>query len=286
MNKKYIDISYYQKTSALNFEKLKDDGIEGVIIRAGYGRFGYQKDKCFESHYAAIKKAGLPVGCYHYTYMKDKKTAKEEAATLLEWIYDKEFELPVYCDIEDKTLETLGKEKNTNNVITFCETLENAGYFAGVYANSNWFRNFLERERLKRFTQWEANYSKEPKSGADIWQYTDKARFDGFSGNLDANICYRDDFTEIIKRLGLNGFDKTSEQNDNDLPGDVNGDGIINAADARMILRASAGLLELTDAEFKRADINGDGEITAAEARAVLRLAAELDTQSNPKKTQ
>ena len=65
---KGIDISVYQQN--IDFKKLKDSGIEFVIIRAGFGKVVSQKDKLFESHYSNAKKAGLKVGCYHYTYAK------------------------------------------------------------------------------------------------------------------------------------------------------------------------------------------------------------------------
>ena len=65
---KGIDISVYQQN--IDFKKLKDSGIEFVIIRAGFDKVVSQKDKLFESHYSNAKKAGLKVGCYHYTYAK------------------------------------------------------------------------------------------------------------------------------------------------------------------------------------------------------------------------
>ena len=286
MAKKIIDISNWQPKGSLDFKKLKAAGVEGVIIRAGFGRFDKQKDLSFESHYAAAKAAGLPVGAYHYNYFINEQTARDEAAVMLNWLFNKQFELPVYCDIEDKSLEKLGKTVNTRNVITYCSTLERAGYFVGVYANTNWFTNYLNRADLRRFTLWEANYNTNPNKGADMWQYTDRARINGYNGNLDANWLFREDLTELIKSMGLNGFDKPVDKPDYTefIPGDVDGDGVVTAADARIVLQASSRLITLTPEQFKRADVLGDGQITAALARTILNMSAGLMPQLEPRR--
>ena len=59
--------------------------------------------------------------------------------------------------------------------------------------------------------------------------------------------------------------------------GDVNGDGKITAADARMAMRAAVGLEKLNDKQKKAADMDNDGKITAADAREIMRKAVGLD---------
>ena len=73
--------------------------------------------------------------------------------------------------------------------------------------------------------------------------------------------------TEVIEKTG--GEDV--------LIGDVNGDGRVNARDARLVLRYAAGLADETEIDLTAADYNGDGRINARDARAVLRAAAGLD---------
>ena len=61
------------------------------------------------------------------------------------------------------------------------------------------------------------------------------------------------------------------------LLGDVNGDGRVNARDARLLLRYAAGLADETELDLAAADYNGDGRVNARDARALLRVAAGLD---------
>ena len=143
---KGIDISVYQQN--IDFEKIKKSGIEFVIIRAGFGKVANQKDKLFENHYANAKKAGLKVGCYHYTYAKNIQEAEQEAEISLEWIKGKQFEYPIYFDIEDHSLQNLGKQTLTDIVLTWCGKVQSAGYYVGIYANPDWFLNRLDLERL------------------------------------------------------------------------------------------------------------------------------------------
>ena len=59
--------------------------------------------------------------------------------------------------------------------------------------------------------------------------------------------------------------------------GDVNGDGFVRAADARMILRYVADLIELSEDELARADVDGNGQVQAVDARKILRMLVEQE---------
>jgi len=59
--------------------------------------------------------------------------------------------------------------------------------------------------------------------------------------------------------------------------GDVNGDGAVKAADARLALRYSAKLEELSENQIKAADVDNSGKVTASDARKILRVSAKLD---------
>ena len=211
---KGIDISVYQQN--IDFKKLKDSGIEFVIIRAGFGKVANQKDKLFESHYANAKKAGLKVGCYHYTYAKSVQEAEQEADVFLEWIKDKTFEYPVYFDIEDASLQNLGKQVLTDIVLAWCGKVQSAGYYVGIYANPDWFMNRLDLERLKGFDKWLAHWVAVPKwknEFGGLWQYG-LTRIDGYNGDIDGDYSYRD-YEKTIKALGLNGFKNATIQPEN-----------------------------------------------------------------------
>ena len=211
---KGIDISAYQQN--IDFEKAKKSGIEFVIIRAGFGKVATQKDKSFENHYANAKKAGLKIGCYHYTYAKTVQEAEQEAEVFLEWIKDKTFEYPIYFDIEDISLQNLNKKLLTDITLRWCEKVQSAGYYVGIYANPDWFTNRLDLERLKGFDKWLAHWTNSPKwknEFGGLWQYG-LTRVDGYSGEIDGDYSYRD-YEKTIKTLGLNGFGKTTVQPEN-----------------------------------------------------------------------
>ena len=198
MSYKIIDVSTHQGT--INWAQVKASGVDGVIIRAGYGRESSQKDARFEEYYAGAKAVGLPVGTYHYSYAKSTADVLKEADVMLNWMKGKQFELPVYFDAEENGI-------TTDMVIAYCDRLEKAGYFVGVYANKHWLTNILDYDRIKRFTIWVAQYNSTCTLGKahDMWQYSSTGRVTGIAGNVDMNHCYRD-FTTQIKSAGLNGY--------------------------------------------------------------------------------
>ncbi|PWM98984.1 MAG: hypothetical protein DBX37_05700 [Massilioclostridium sp.] len=203
--KKGIDISKWQ--GDVDFSKVKADGVEFAILRAGYGKLADQKDPKFEQNYASAKAVGMPIGAYHYTYAISMIEAEQEANVLLNWLKGKQFEYPIYFDIEDTSIVYLGKDVLTDIVCTFCEKLEQAGYFVGVYANKNWLMNHLDYNRIKKYTIWLAHYTTatDYPNPHDMWQFSSTQKVDGISGKVDMNYCYKD-FPAIIKAGGYNGF--------------------------------------------------------------------------------
>ena len=208
---KGIDISVYQQK--VDFEKVKKSGIEFVIIR---GAIGTRKDTMFESHYSDAKNAGLKVGCYYYTLAKNVAEAKGEADVFLNCIKGKQFEYPIYFDIEDPSLQNLSKQVLTDIVLAWCGKVQSAGYYVGIYANPDWFTNRLDLERLKGFDKWLAHWVAVPKwknEFGEFWQYG-LTRVDGYSGEIDGDYSYRD-YEKTIKTLGLNGFKNATVQPEN-----------------------------------------------------------------------
>lgn len=187
---KGIDLSTYQKQ--VDYKKLKEEGIEFAIIRCGYGKDRSQKDAMFEEHYKGLKEAGIRVGCYLYSYVTSTLNAELEAENCLEFIKGKEFDLPIFYDLEDRMTKTLGKETITKCAINFCEKIKEAGYEAGVYANLDWFTNYLNVYTLieKGYRIWLAQWEvQEPTSffPYDIWQYTNSLQVAGIK--CDGNYC-------------------------------------------------------------------------------------------------
>lgn len=202
-----IDVSKHQ--GMIDWSKVKTDF---AILRAGFGRYESQKDTMFQRNYEGAKAAGIPVGAYWYSYATTVEEAREEARVCLQVLAGKQFEYPIYIDVEDALQRFVGKSKLTAICEEFCDTLEKAGYYAGVYASTSWFLNRLDHARLAgRFSIWLADYravyNKTLKR--DMHQYTSNGHVEGISGRVDMNTCTRD-FPGIIKKAGLNGYSKTS----------------------------------------------------------------------------
>ena len=170
---KVIDVSKHNGN--IDFAAVKNAGIYGVILRAGYGREASQKDRKFEEFYAAAKAAGLHIGAYWYSYADSVADAAKEANACLACIQGKQFDFPIYYDLEESSTASLGKDTCTQIAQTFCAAMEQAGYWAGVYANTNWFTNYLDHAALSaKYTIWLADYRQAYNTTLkrDMHQYT------------------------------------------------------------------------------------------------------------------
>lgn len=203
-----IDVSKHQ--GQINWQAVKASGIAFAIIRAGYGHYDTQKDEKFETNYKNAKAAGVPVGAYLYSYAKSVEDAKAEAKVFLNWLSGKQFEMPVVYDVEEKTQSAKGKQFVSDIIRAFCETIENAGYYVAVYANKNWYENYIDDDCKKKYDCWLAQWADKPTYNGNIgiWQYTSDGSVNGISGRVDMNVAYKD-YPSIIKPKGFNGFSGT-----------------------------------------------------------------------------
>ena len=193
-----VDISEFQQ--GINFNKMKNDGIKAVIIRAGYGREASQKDSMFESHYRNAKAAGLKIGVYWYSYADSVDDAEKEARACLACIGGKALDMPVYYDMEDNFQTHLSKPTLTAIAEHFCNTVKANGYKVGVYANLNWFTDYLDYNRLKnKYSIWLAQYNDRAELDCDIWQNSSTGRVSGYGKNIDTNIIFNENVFENVK---------------------------------------------------------------------------------------
>ena len=214
MSKKFgIDISAWQKPESINYDKLAKQ-IDFAILRVGYTGHGtgvsLHKDEAFDKHYAELHRRGIPLGVYWYSCANTPDKAIQEAKKCLEFIQGKELLYPVFMDVEDTYHQQPSSAITlTDSVIAFCETIENAGYYVGIYSSTWWFHNEMELNRLSPYDLWVAQWNKsEPEIRKGIWQYSSKGKLDGYNGNLDCNYSYKD-YPAIMKANGLNGFKKS-----------------------------------------------------------------------------
>lgn len=186
-----IDLSEWQ--AKVDFRAFANSGIKAVILRAGYGRESSQKDEKFDSHYRNAKNAGLKVGIYWYSYADSVEDAAREVNACLTVLGNKKLDLPIFYDMEDNTQLYLGKTKLTQIAEKFCDTIKQKGYKAGVYANLNWFNNYLNYDKLKsKYYIWLAQYNSINELKCDIWQNSSTYRTSGYDGKLDSNIIFND----------------------------------------------------------------------------------------------
>ena len=172
--------------------------IDFVILRAGYGKEFSQIDKKFEEYYSECKKRNIPVGCYWYSYAKSKNEAEKEAEVFLKTIKGKQFEFPVYYDVEEYSIFKLGKKAVSEIITAFCEKVEKAGYFTGFYSNPNFLHNVINDTVKSKFTLWLAHWdTNTPYCNYGIWQKSAKGKISGISGNVDIDFCTTD-FTCLL----------------------------------------------------------------------------------------
>ena len=215
-----IDLS--QHNIVTNWNEVSKN-VDFVILRAGYGKEFSQIDKKFEEYYAECKKRKIPVGCYWYSYAKSKAEAEKEAEVFLKTIKGKQFEFPVYYDVEEYNIFKLGKKAVSEIITAFCEKVEKAGYFTGFYSNPNFLHNVINDTVKRRFTLWLAHWeTNKPYCNYGMWQKSSRGKISGINGDVDLDVC-ETDFTAQIKTLGLNGFSKTETNPEIKITVEING---------------------------------------------------------------
>lgn len=192
-----IDVSKWN--GEIDWDKVKNAGVEFAIIRAGYrGSVSGSliQDPRFEENMRGAQAAGIPTGVYFFTQAVNEVEAVEEASMVLELLRKYKVEFPVFIDTEgaggNGRADGLDVETRTLVCEAFCRTIENAGYTAGVYGSRNWYNNRLETKRLDNYFIWLAEYRSVPlyQGYYGMWQYTSKGKIDGINGNVDLNIYY------------------------------------------------------------------------------------------------
>lgn len=194
-----IDVSGWQ--GDIDWAKAKADGVEGAIIRLGYGE-GNNADKKAQRNISECKRLGIPFGIYWYSYADTPALAKEEGADVVAklkqfGVNPSDLAYPVYYDLEKWTWE--GHQPPTdpnvyNNIVNnWYSALQSAGYKnLGVYSYTSYLQGPLKHADIYAKTTWVAQYG--ARMGFDSfptnsrgWQYTSSGKVDGISGNVDMN---------------------------------------------------------------------------------------------------
>lgn len=201
-----IDVSGWQ--GDIDWAKAKADGVEGVIIRLGYGE-GNNADKKAQRNISECKRLGIPFGIYWYSYADTPALAKEEGADVVAklkqfGVNPSDLAYPVYYDLEKWTWE--GHKPPTdpnvyNNIVNnWYSALQSGGYRnLGVYSYTSYLQGPLKHADIYAKTTWAAQYG--ARMGFDSfptnsrgWQYTSSGKVDGISGNVDMNAFGNKEF--------------------------------------------------------------------------------------------
>ena len=210
MELKGIDISTWQE--GFKIINAINKGYSYAILRAGFtgtkDGINKNKDDQFENFYKQAKDLKFPVGAYWYSCANTYEKGKAEA----EYMYNnclkgKQFEYPIYIDVEEAQYQAGNYDGVTAAIKGFCETLEKLGYFVGIYASLSRFGNWFDKNLP--YTQWVACWSTyKPSTDLpyfDMWQNSSSNYI--YDCRVDTDFVYRD-FPTIIKEWGLNGYKK------------------------------------------------------------------------------
>ena len=208
-----IDVSGWQ--GDIDWAKAKADGVEGVIIRLGYGE-GNNADKKAQRNISECKRLGIPFGIYWYSYADTPSIAKEEGTDVVAklkqfGVNPSDLAYPVYYDLEKWTWK--GHQPPTdpnvyNNIVNnWYSALQSAGYKnLGVYSYTSYLQGPLKHADIYAKTTWVAQYG--ARMGFDSfptnsrgWQYTSSGKVNGISGNVDMNAFGNKEYESLINLL-------------------------------------------------------------------------------------
>lgn len=208
-----IDVSKWNEE--IDWEKVKDAGIEYAIIRCGYrgaSSGALVIDPNFTENIEGAIAADIPVGVYFFTQAVTESEAVEEASMVIHLIEEYDVDYPVFLDSESAggkgRADDLSVEQRTTVHNAFLQTIAAAGYETGVYGSRNWLEKQLDMERLSDYNTWLAEYTEAPgyPEYYHIWQYTSKGTVPGISTRVDLNLCYMKIDTSVNHARNAEGY--------------------------------------------------------------------------------
>lgn len=196
-----IDVSVFQ--GDIDWDAVKNDGIDFVMLRVGYRGYGQKgimgKDDKFDSNYEGAKKAGLKVGAYFFSQATNESEAREEAAFVLDAVRDCPLDYPIAYDwefVDNGEARTNGMTSEDITVCAkaFCEAIKSAGKVPVIYFNCETGYFNYDLPQVKDYGFWLAEYYDTPSFyyNYKMWQYSKTGSVDGISGDVDMNISIVD----------------------------------------------------------------------------------------------
>ena len=219
-----IDVSEHNRT--VDWQAVKDAGIDFAILRVGFAgdTNGGRLDNFFKRNVSECERLGIPYGVYLYSYARNEDDAKAEARLMLNALKGHLPTLPVYYDLEEQKTNADGSpvwtpfnnpSKLASIAKTFCGQITAAGYKPGIYANVNWFKNYLTDPCFltSGWSIWTAQYwyggrydecidlTPDAPAKYDCWQYSARGSVPGVSGDVDVSYWFGDTFPDSSNDL-------------------------------------------------------------------------------------
>lgn len=194
-----IDVSSWQ--GDIDWAKAKADGVEGAIIRLGFG-WGNDADAKAQRNINECKRLGIPFGIYWYSYAEDASGSRQEGNDVVSklrqfGVSPNDLKYPVHYDLESWTWtgHTPPTNPNVYNGIVnaWYGALQSGGYQnLGVYSYTSYLQGPLNNANIYAKTRWVAQYGPQMEFTAfgtndRGWQYTSSGQINGISGSVDMN---------------------------------------------------------------------------------------------------
>ena len=194
-----IDVSRYQGN--INWGRVAAASKQFAMVRVGSSNSGgLYVDPYFLQNVNGAKAAGLRVGVYYYTYARTRAAVANELTTFLNVMQGLQLEYPVFVDVEDASLTSLGRATLTSLVQYAMDILYQRKWYAGWYSYTNYINSYLNAAALSQYPLWVADYRSTLGYNGSyaMWQYSGSGSVNGISGACDLNRSYQEFLPEII----------------------------------------------------------------------------------------
>jgi len=199
-----IDVSRFQ--GEIDWDKVMQSGVDAVILRSSSAgltleNYANAKDKKFDQYVESLNQLGVPYGIYHYNTAETVELAQIQANIVVKILKEAGADptLPVFVDIESNG----GKCDLVAIAKVYMSVFISNGYKPGIYANENYWNNYLNAPELNAYYKWIASYGendgkpsasfaqKDELESYVIWQYTSKGELPGIDENtVDFNALF------------------------------------------------------------------------------------------------
>ena len=186
-----IDVSHHQ--GVINWDAVKNAGIDFAVIRCGYGNDQTdQDDEQWERNVSECERLGIPYGVYFYSYALTADMAVSEGQHAVRLLRGHTPDLPVFYDLEENSQLVLGSSGLAEIARIFTDIVSAQGYEVGVYASLNWWNHYLTDPVFENWYRWVAEWRSSCSYGGryEMWQYASDGSVNGISGRVDMDYWY------------------------------------------------------------------------------------------------